>query len=210
MATVLIPTEERKLLRNVSWRSYEDLLERLRDSSSPRLTYDHGDLETMSPSFEHEEISTIIEQIVFLISGEMDLDARGLGSMTLKREDLQRGLEPDGCFYVQSVNQIAGASKVDLLTDPPPDLVVEVDITNPSIDKLPIYAQIGVPEVWRYKDDTLTFRILQGEEYTVVEESLCLPGVTPSIVLNFLKERNSRRLGEWQKLVREWVHSLKQ
>jgi Uma2 family endonuclease len=150
MATVLSPPEERTILHDVSWETYESLLADHLDRSAPRFTYDQGVLEIMSPSSEHEEISDLIKQMVYTLAGEMNLDIRGFGSTTFRREDIKRGFEPDACFYIQSVDRIKGVTKLDLATQPPPDLVVEIDITHPSLDKFPIYAQVGVPEVWRY------------------------------------------------------------
>lgn len=88
---------------------------------------------------------------------ELDVDARRLGSKTFKREDLLKGFEPDSCFYIQHVEAISGKDEVDLNTDPPPDLVIEIDITSPSLPRLPIFAGVGVPEVWRYDGRQVQF-----------------------------------------------------
>lgn len=207
MATVLSPPEERIVLHDVSWETYESLLADHQDRSAPRFTYDRGVLEIMSPSSEHEEISDLIRQMVYTLAGEMNLDIRGFGSTTFKREDIKRGFEPDACFYVQSVERIRGVTKLDLAIHPPPDLVVEIDITHPSLDKFPIYAQVGIPEVWRYDGQKLTILLLIGERYVEAEESNSLPRVTGGIVSRFLEERQSKTLAEWQKLLREWALS---
>jgi Uma2 family endonuclease len=67
--------------------------------------------------------------------------------LTDLREDLACGFEPDACFYLDHADAIAPDRPLDLAVDPPPDLVVEVDITRSSLDKFPIYAALGVPEV---------------------------------------------------------------
>src|SRR6185503_6502189 len=108
MATVLNPPEQRIMLRNVSWETYERLLADHLDSSSPRFTYYRGALEIMSPSSEHEELNRAIARMVEIIIEEMDIDARNLGSTTFKREDLERGFEPDSCFYIQNAELIKG------------------------------------------------------------------------------------------------------
>ncbi len=110
----------------------------------------------MSPSTEHEEYNRTIALLVEIFAVEAGLDVRNVGSMTFQREDLERGFEPDSCFYVQNETRVSGKTQIDLAVDPPPDLVIEVDITSPSLNKLPIHAQIGVPEVWRYDGRSLT------------------------------------------------------
>jgi Uma2 family endonuclease len=203
MATVLSPPEERVVLRDVSWATYERLLTEQQERTVPRFTYDRGVLEIMSPSSEHEEISQLINQLFFLIAGAKGYDARCFGTTTFKREDIQRGFEPDSCFYLQSVSRIRGVKKLDLAIHPPPDLIIEVDITSPSIDKFPIYAQVGVPEIWRYKDEKLSIYLRQDEtNYIEVEKSLCLQ-VTSTAITDLLKEREVRTLADWQQLVRE-------
>jgi Uma2 family endonuclease len=207
MATVLSPPEERIILHDVSWETYESLLADHQDRSAPRFTYDRGVLEIMSPSSEHEEISDLIKQMVYTLAGEMNLDIRGFGSTTFRREDIKRGFEPDACFYIQSVERIRGVTKLALAIHPPPDLVVEIDITHPSLDKFPIYAQVRVPEVWRYDGQKLTIFLLLGERYVEAEESGSLPRVTGNVISRFLDERQSRTLPEWLDLLREWARS---
>lgn len=203
MATVLSPPEERVVLRDVSWVTYERLLTEQQERTVPRFTYDRGVLEIMSPSSEHEEISQLINQLFFLIAGAKGYDARCFGTTTFKREDIQRGFEPDSCFYLQSVSRIRGVKKLDLAIHPPPDLIIEVDITSPSIDKFPIYAHVGVPEIWRYKDEKLSIYLRQDEDsYIEVEKSLCLQ-ITSTSLTALIKEREDRTLADWQQLVRE-------
>src|SRR5439155_7660604 len=149
MSVVNRPSTDRVIVRNVSWETYERLLKDLENSSLPRLAYDHGVLEIMSPHLEHESANRALAAIIEITLEELDLDFINAGSTTFKREDLERGFEPDSCFYVQRAAQIAGKKRLDLTADPPPDLVLEIDITHPSLDKLSIFAAAGVPEVWR-------------------------------------------------------------
>jgi Uma2 family endonuclease len=104
----------------------------------------------MSPSAAHEELKDTITLFVNTVAEEMAINTRSFGSATFQREDLQRGFEPDGCFYIQSVALIAGKTDLDLTEDPPPDLVIEIDLSHPSLPKFPIFAQLGIPEVWRW------------------------------------------------------------
>lgn len=147
MPTVLSPPEQRVVLRNISWETYERLLAENADCSNPRLTYDRGILEIMSPSAEHAELSRAITLLVNVVTEELEIDVRGFGSTIFRREDLARGFEPDSCFYIQYVEDISGKSTLDFVIDPPPDLIIEVDLTNASLNKFSIYAQVGVPEI---------------------------------------------------------------
>ncbi len=116
--------------------------------------------------------------------------------MTFRREDLERGFEPDSCFYVQSEARVSGKAQIDFSVDPPPDLVIEVDITSPSLNKLPICAQIGVSEVWRYDGVRLEILRLESTEYAAVPTSTTLPPLT-SLVLSDLvgKSKATKRRG---------------
>ena len=91
----------------------------------------------MSPSPEHEVASHTLSLLVEILAEELNIDVYGLGSTTFNREDLERGFEPDSCFYIQNEERIRGKNRIDLAFDPPPELVIEIDITSPSINKLP-------------------------------------------------------------------------
>jgi Uma2 family endonuclease len=195
-------------MTGVSWATYERLLADLKDSSSPRLTFDKGVLEVMSPSAEHEESNRTIALLVEVLAEELGIDVRSLGSTTFRREDLEQGFEPDSCFYVQNEARMRGRKEIDLAVDPPPDLVVEVDITSPSLQKLPLYARAGVPEVWRYDGERMTIYRPGGGDYETVEGSAVLPGVTGRDLTRFLEESGTHRRTVWLKSVREWARSL--
>ncbi len=168
METVERPVERKVILHNARWRTYERLLAEQESSSAPRFTYDRGELEIMGPSTEHEEYNRTIALLVEIFAVEAGLDVRHVGSMTFRREDLERGFEPDSCFYVQNETRVSGKTQIDLSVDPPPDLVIEVGITSPSLNKLPNHGQIGVTEVWRYDGGRLEILRLESTEYTAV------------------------------------------
>ena len=99
----------------------------------------------MSASSEHEKFNRRIAQLVLAVAEELCIEAEDLGSATFRREDLELGFEPDSCLYIQNEEEVHGKDRIDPAVDPPPDLVIEIDITDPSLNKLPIYAQMGVP-----------------------------------------------------------------
>jgi Uma2 family endonuclease len=108
-----------------------------------------------------------------------------MGSTTLDRSDLERGAEPDNAYYIQNQPLVAGR-KVDLATDPPPDLVVEVDITHSDINKPALYASMGVPEFWRYNGREWSIYQLQADRYTEVANSPTFPMVSKEKLYEFL------------------------
>lgn len=209
MATVLSPPERRVTLRNVSWETYERLLADLRDSSAPRMTYDRGTLEIMSPSSEHERYNRAVAQIVEELAVELDVDIESLGSTTFRREDIDRGFEPDSCFYVQNVLSVRGKKRIDLGEDPPPDLVIEIDITSPSLDKFPIFAQAGVPEVWRFDGTRLAVYELAGGSYRERDTSVAFPMVAAADLTAFVRESETTARPEWVRKLRAWARDLK-
>jgi Uma2 family endonuclease len=205
MATVVTPPEQRIVLDNITWDVYEQLLATNQDRSVPRFTYDRGRLEIMSPSAQREELRHMVALFVEVIAEEMNINVRGLGSTTFRREDLQRGFEPDVCFYVQNATRMRGKAELDLTIDPPPDVVIEVDLTNPSLAKFPIFAQLGVPEVWRYDGRQWQIFQLVGQEYVQQVQSIALPGLTAGVLTNMMDESRSLERLLWLRRVRTWI-----
>jgi Uma2 family endonuclease len=202
------PTSEpaqRVILHGVSWATYERLLTDFQDSHAAHFTYDQGALEIMVLSAKHEEPNRTLALLIEILAEEMGVDIRRLGSTTFKRADLGKGFEPDSCFYIQNEDRIRGKDAIDLTIDPPPDLVI--DITSPSLDKFPIYAQTGVPEVWRYDGVSVYICKLSGGEYLEVERSVALPLLTSAVATQFLKESTELKSTTWLRRVREWARA---
>src|SRR5215831_12211189 len=188
MAAVLHLPEQKVILKGVSWETYERLLAEHEGESGTRFAYDSGILEILVPS------------------EEMALNIESLGSTTLKRPDLLKGFEPDSCFYIQHAEAIRDNEEIDLTVDPPPpDLVIEIDITSPSLDKFPLYAAVGVPEVWRYEGTHVNMYRLVGEHYVAVPRSAVLPLLTNEHATRFLEERKQEPSMVWFRAVRAWA-----
>ena len=145
-ATAAPPAEQLVLLENVSWETHTHLLEELNPSPGKRLTYDGGALQIMVVSVRHEKPNRMLASLVEELAAAMDIDFRAVGSTTFKREDLRKGFEPDSSFYFRNVALIMKKDEIDLGADPPPDLVIGVDITSPSLNKFPIFAAVGSPK----------------------------------------------------------------
>lgn len=201
-------SEQRILLRNVSWETYERLISEREERPVPRFFYDRGVMELVSPSKRHESVSRVVALLVEELAVELDVDVESAGSTTFKREDLARGFEPDECFYFRNIEHVRGKEDVDLdAGDPPPDLVFEADVTNPSLDKLPIFAQLGVAEVWRYAGGQVQIFELRGQGYEVVSESTVLPPLTSDELARFVEEGLTTRRPVWVRAVRQWARS---
>ena len=207
METVESQLEQRVVLYDVSWETYERLLADHLDNSVPHFTYDRGVLAIVSPLHEHEKINRIISLLVDVLAEEMDLDVENLGSTTFKRVDLKRGFEPDTCFYVQNEERVRGKTELDLNVDPPPDLVIEIDITSPSLNRFPLFARFGVPEVWRYDGERIRILVLEGDGYAERTASLALPFLTGDIVTRFAREGTTLGRRAWMRNVREWARN---
>jgi len=210
MVATLEPVEratQKVILPNASWETYERLLAENQDNSGVRFNYDRGRLEIMVLSLRHEKLKHTLATIVELIAGEYGLDFEGAGSTTFRREDLERGFEPDACFYFQNVGLIRQKDEIDLTEDPSPDLVIEVDITSPSLDKFPIFAALNVREVWRYEAESVAVYTLVGNECVRILESGLLMNVTSETLTNFLIESRNMSRSLWQRRIREWAQN---
>lgn len=179
--------EQRVLLCNMTWQGYEQILAALGERRSARLTYFDGCLEIMTPLEEHEGSSSRIDQFINVITEETNQCLKSLQSTRLNKPELSVGAEPDQCYYIANEQLVRGKT-VNLAVDPPPDLVVEVDITHTDIDKNALYAVMGVPEFWRYDGQVLKIYLLQADKYQEAERSLAFPGVAKDLLYQFLQD----------------------
>lgn len=195
--------EQRVVFHHISWQAYEQILTALDQSRSARLIYDQGTLEITMPLEEHERSTRLIELFIRILVVEMGLKIKTMGSTTLHRPDLQKSAEPDNCYYIQNQSKVAG-KKVNLNEDPPPDLIVEVDITHSDINKLNLYATMGVPEFWRYNGEMLQIYHLQNQQYIEVEKSPTFSLQIKSSLEQFLQICEVDEV-EAEKYFRSWV-----
>lgn len=179
--------ENRVALRGISWQSYQQILNALPDRRSARLTYDRGVLEITMPSVKHEFFLRLIEVFIRILVVERGMKLKTMGSATMNREDLQRGAEPDCAYYIQNQPKVVGKT-IDFMQDPPPDLVVEVDITHTDIDKNNLYAAMGIPEFWRYDGQKLKIFQLDQGKYVECDRSPTFTGIQKEDLYSFLKE----------------------
>lgn len=174
MMTSLARKENQFLLTGVHWETYQALALDLAEDPSKKLTYDQGRLEIMTPSPEHEVNKRFLGCMVKTTTEVLGLEVYSLGSTTWTRKDLQRGIEPDECYYITNEEITRGKLDFDLNFDPAPDLAIEIDITSSSLDRLSIYASLGIREIWRFDGQELTIYILQREVYQKQDRSQVL------------------------------------
>jgi len=183
-----LSAETRTVLENVRWDTFVELSEQRR-GSVPRMTFDEGVLELMSPRRQHENIGSLIGRIVETYTEVLDIEIQTVASTTFKRKDLQKAFEADESYYIEHAEQIRPKVEVNLTIDPPPDLVIEVEITSSAIEKLKLFAAMGVPEVWRHDGGRLQMFALSHDKYIPIKISRALAGLTPELIDSFLNRR---------------------
>ena len=200
-----LPRPEGKvLLRNISWNTYQRLLAEAGDGAV-RMVFDRGLLEIEVPSTDHEIVKSFIGRLIEIYTLEADVNLVAVGSATWGKEDLDRGLEADECYYLANATAIAGKRNISLENDPPPDLAVEVDLSSSSIDKLAVYAALGIPEVWRYRGGRLQYFALRGGAYVPVERSLSLPDLPAEVIERHVALRDQVQDTAASRAFRDWV-----
>ncbi|HQU44543.1 MAG TPA: Uma2 family endonuclease [Pirellulales bacterium] len=209
MATVenktVLHAERRIVLSGISWQLYEELREN-EDNWHVRMAYDNGRLELMSPSPSHEVIKRLIGRMIEAFTAELAIPLRSLGSTTWKRRELGKGCEADECYYILNHNRVRSRLDVDLSIDPPPDLVVETEISRSAVRRMRIYAALGVPEIWRWRKNALTAYSLGADgRYVECEFSLNLPMLRVKDLEPFLDFNLSADESAWIRTFQAWV-----
>lgn len=202
-------TEQRVLLEGISWETFERLLEETSDQRNQRFSYCDGLLEIMVPLVGHEEPIRLFEHFVGAIIDELGLEMRSLGSLTMKSPQQHKGLEPDCCFYIQHEAVVRGVESLDFEVHPPPDLVIEVDNSQSSLNKFPIYVALHIPEIWRLRHGQLTVYHLDSTnlEYNEHQDSLSFPNLPVHILPRFIER--AKTIGQ-RAAVRELTNEIRQ
>lgn len=208
MPTVAPVNADRILLNDVSWETYEKLREILGDYSSLRLTYYQGLLELMTPLPEHETYSWTIGRLVTILSEELNLEIRGLKSTTWRSQTQQVGKEADECFYIQNEPLVRNKLKLDLQVDPPPDLVIELDLTHSAINKFLIYAGLKVSEIWCYQEGKLLIYLLTATGFQESETSLAFQSFPVKELVQFMQLDPNMGENARMREFRKWVRRI--
>ncbi|WP_413166361.1 Uma2 family endonuclease [Capilliphycus salinus ALCB114379] len=192
-------------LSDIRWETYEHLLKDISQQRRLRLTYYQGELEIMVPSPEHEFYKEVIGRFVETLAEELQVSIYPLGSTTFKQAK-NTGAEPYKCFYIRNIERVRGKKRLNFVEDPPPDLVVEIDITSSSDTRLKIYAELGVPEVWIYNRESLLIKQLQNQaEYISTNQSLFFPNLPLNEITTFLTQAETMDYLTLVREFRQWI-----
>jgi len=202
-----LPEGTTLVAQDVSWDDYERILEELADRPAVRVTYDQGRLEIMSPPPEREKYKRLIEKIIDALADDLDLNVEALGSATWRKKEDAKGAEADTCYYIANANRIIGKREIDLSVDPPPDLVVEIDATNESLSKFPIYSTLRFREIWRYdvRHNKVQMYELRGNKYTEISASRSFPALTPKTLTDILEPSKTKGQKAAMAAFRTWL-----
>jgi Uma2 family endonuclease len=190
---------------NLDWQSYRKFMDALA-GQRVRFTYDRGSLEIMPISTLHAMYSRLLCLFVAILTEECNLPLRFGGDMTFERADLDRGHSADECFWIEHADKVRGKRQIDFAHDPPPDLVVEVEISRTVLSRLPIYAAIRVPEVWRTDGESLQVGRLQANsQYQWTDRSPTFASIPIAETVRFLKMAHTQDHGDVLREFRTWV-----
>lgn len=163
------------LLRDISWDYYEQTL-RETEGQHLYITYFQGTMELLPPSNLHERYKSIIGRLIETLALELLIRIIPCGSTTWRRSEATAGIEPDESYYIQNEPLVRDNFHIEMATDPPPDLAVEMDYTHHAIDRMRVYAALGVPEIWRFDGKRLEVLTLSGSaSYQPAMRSLAFP-----------------------------------
>jgi Uma2 family endonuclease len=205
-----LPEDTEVIFHGVTWEGYEELLAQVGEAAGLRISFNDGTLKVMSLSSEHEKYVRFIERLISTLSLRLRINIVSFGSATMRKQRENKGNEPDACFYVQTAATIGNRIRLDFSIDPPPDVVLEVDIHHDSTDNDSIYAALGVPEIWRYDEWAMTIYHLEEGEYAPAETSRALPMLNGEILTEYMNRM--RQDGEFETLLAfdGWLQSLPQ
>ncbi len=201
---IIVKPGQQLLLQNISWEDFEEILEDLGENRSSRISYSNGVLEIMVPLPEHEKYKEIIGDIVKILLDELEIDFESLGSTTFKNQQMIQAVEPDACFYLKNYQAVIGKDRLDLSIDPPPDLAIEIDITNRT--QLDNYLLLKVPELWRYTRKGFQLNLLEGNRYIESQTSPNFPDI-PIIELidRYVKQAQTKGRSKAIRAFKKWL-----
>lgn len=197
-------SETRIVLENVSWEIFVALADERR-GSVPRLSYNEGVLEMISPKRKHENISCLLGRMIEAYSEIRGIEILSVASVTVKRSDLKKAYEADESYYVTNIDKVLAKEELDFEVDPPPDLVIEVELTASAIDKLELFAAMQVREVWRHDGTSVQIYRLSNGRYDCIAESTELPGLSSDLINRYLDQRLQAGETTWIRAFRSEV-----
>lgn len=201
---IVVKPGQQLLLQDISWSDFEEILEDLGDRRGSRISYSDGGLEIMVPLPEHEKHKEIISDIVKILLEQSGINFESLASTTFKNRQMNQAVEADACFYIKNYQAVIGKDRLDLSIDPPPDLAIEIDITNRTYFNN--YLLLQVRELWRYTRTGLQIYLLQNGQYVESETSPNFPGIPiVDIVERYTKQAQTEGRSKAIRVLKDWV-----
>ena len=196
------------VINDLNWQQFEQILEELGEHRHSKIAYNQGTLEIMSPLPAHEKSKIYISTLVEIILEELDIDFCPLGSTTFKSELLNKGIEPDNCFYIKNQALIRDKERLDLTIDPPPDLALEIDLTSRT--NIEIYQALAVPELWRFEKGNLQINVLENNQYIQQEFSPLFPQIPINKLIieylnKFTQDGRNKTVKAFRALIKKYV-----
>ena len=196
------------LLHGLTWRDYLEIGRILRDRPALRLTFDQGTLEIMTTSQEHEKYKSWLGRLIEVLAEESRLRIEPGGNMTFQREDLEKGLEGDNCWWIEHEEQVRGKLVWDSTVDPPPDLALEIEVSRAAVARMPIYAALKVPEVWCFDGRSLRVYLDDSDgSYRLSDDSPTFPGIPIAELVRFAIPRKDKDYLSVIREFRAWVRA---
>jgi Uma2 family endonuclease len=192
-------------LPNVRWDTYTSIVKELDGEGRVRVAYDRGDLYLMTKSRRHEIISRLFFPLIEVLVEARGGDFLSIGEATLNSQLAERGIEADECFYFNHIAEQHQEKDYDLAVDPPPDLAIEVDFSNSSVDKDGIYAALRVPELWRYEEGEVTFYRLVDGAYEEIAQSAEFPNLSADVLPQFFEIGQTRGTLAMKRAFASWL-----
>jgi len=212
LAQPIVGGEQRLDIHGVPWVRYVAISEAIPEGKNPRIIYVDGRLTFVTTSRRHDFWSECLGDLVKAVAAGTGIGYAIGGRSTFRREDQEGGVEGDETFYLgENARIMRGSIDVDLATQPPPDLAIEVELSNPADQAMLAWDRIGVPEVWRFrvKTGTLTFWIRQpGGGYHQSGQSLGLPMLSLEDIASQLKFAEEMDAGSWVLGLYTWVRDV--
>ena len=205
---IVVPPGQTIILQDINWTEFEAILEELGEERNSRIAYDGSILSIMTPLPEHEVNKVLVGDLVKVLLEELNKDFWSLGSTTFKNKIMQQGIEPDDCFYIQNESAIRGKDRIDLTSDPVPDLAIEIEVTSRS--NLSIYAKLGVNELWRFDNGKLKIDRLQDGVYVSSNTSSIFPNIPvttiiPEYIVKAKKNGRNKTIKEFRKYLEDKI-----
>lgn len=191
---------------NTTWNDYETLINAVGEASHLRISYTRGNLKVMTLSSLHENYSALVQTLITHLSFRKKIKVLCYKSTTMKVTKELRGVEPDGCFYVQSADKLPNKLRIDFSQDPMPNIILEIDIYHDSKSKFEIYSAFGVKEIWRYDGKNFEiYELKKNGEYKEIKQSKSLPILTAKVLNNLLNQSNEKDQYEILLDFEEWL-----